>query len=172
VLRNLTRQKGHGVRLHGLDNVLLHFARCCQPVPGDPVIGIVTQGRGVSVHQADCQNTFPDRVPAERRVEVEWNTRPDEVFPVRLIVYGSDRPGILADITKVIGALKVNIRSAGMASEDKTARGVFLVEVPNVRKLEETLAAIQRVKGVARVERQQQSGGGGAAGRDGRGRRA
>jgi len=173
VLRNLTRQKGHGVRLHGLDNVLLHFARCCQPVPGDPVIGIVTQGRGVSVHQADCPNTFPDRVPAERRVEVEWNTRPDEVFPVRLIVYGSDRPGILADITKVIGALKVNIRSAGMASEDKTARGVFLVEVPNVRKLEETLAAIQRVKGVARVERQQQSGGGAAgAKRDGRGRRA
>ena len=92
---------------------------------------------------------------------------------MRLIVYGSDRPGILADITKVIGALKVNIRSAGMASEDKTARGVFLVEVPNVRRLEETLAAIQRVKGVARVERQQQSGGGGAgAGRDGRGRRA
>jgi len=173
VLRNLTRQKGHGVRLHGLDNVLLHFARCCQPVPGDPVIGIVTQGRGVSVHQADCPNTFPDRVPAERRVEVEWNTRPDEVFPVRLIVYGSDRQGILADITKVIGALKVNIRSAGMASEDKTARGVFLVEVPNLRKLEETLAAIQRVKGVARVERQQQSGGGGAgAKRDGRGRRA
>jgi GTP pyrophosphokinase len=171
VLRNLTRQKGHGVRLHGLDNVLLHFARCCQPVPGDPVIGIVTQGRGVSVHQADCANTFPDRVPAERRVEVEWDTRPDEVFPVRLIVYGSDRPGILADITKVIGALKVNIRSAGMASEDKTARGVFLVEVPNVRKLAETLSAIQRVKGVARVERQQQSGGG-AAGQNGRGRRA
>jgi GTP pyrophosphokinase len=171
VLRNLTRQKGHGVRLHGLDNVLLHFARCCQPVPGDPVIGVVTQGRGVSVHQAECPNTFPDRVPPERRVDVEWSTRPDEVFPVRLIVYGSDRPGILADITKVIGALKVNIRSAGMASEDKTARGVFLVEVPNLRKLEETLSAIQRVKGVARVERQQQTGGR-EKGRDGRGRRA
>ena len=163
VLRNLTRQKGHGVRLHGLDNVLLHFARCCQPVPGDPVVGIVTQGRGVSVHQAECENTFPDRVPAERRVEVEWNTRPDEVFPVRLVIYGSDRQGMLADITKAIAALKVNIRSAGMASEDKTARGVFLVEVPNLRKLQETLGAIQRVKGVARVERQRQSGGGGAA---------
>jgi GTP pyrophosphokinase len=160
VLRNLTRQKGHGVRLHGLDNVLLHFARCCQPVPGDRVVGIVTQGRGVSVHQADCPNTFPDRVPPERRVEVEWNTRPDEVFPVRLIVYGSDRQGMLADITKAIAALKVNIRSAGMASEDKTARGVFLVEVPNLRKLQETLTAIQRVKGVSRVERQLQSGGG------------
>jgi len=155
MLRNLTRGKGHGVRLHGLDNVLLHFARCCQPVPGDRVVGIVTQGRGVSVHQADCANTFDDRVPAERRVEVTWDTRPDEVFPVRLVVYGSDRQGMLADITKTIAALKVNIRSAGMASEDKTARGVFLVEVPNLRKLTETLQAIQRVKGVARVERQQ-----------------
>jgi GTP pyrophosphokinase len=159
VLRNLTRGKGHGVLLHGLDNVMLHFARCCQPVPGDRVIGIVTHGRGVSVHQADCANTFPDRVAAERRVEVDWNTRPDEVFPVRLIVYGSDRQGMLADITKAIAALKVNIRSAGMASEDKTARGVFLVEVPNLRKLQETLVAVQRVKGVSRVERQQQNAG-------------
>ncbi len=157
VLRNLTRGKGSGVLLHGLDNVMLHFARCCQPVPGDRVIGIVTHGRGVSVHQADCANTFPDRVAAERRVEVDWNTRPDEVFPVRLIVYGSDRQGMLADITKAIAALKVNIRSAGMASEDKTARGVFLVEVPNLRKLQETLVAVQRVKGVSRVERQQQN---------------
>ncbi len=155
VLRNLTRGKGHGVRLHGLDNVLLHFARCCQPVPGDRVIGIVTQGRGVSVHQADCANTFDDKIAAERRVEVTWDTRPDEVFPVRLVVYGSDRQGMLADITKTIAALKVNIRSAGMASEDKTARGVFLVEVPNLRMLTETLQAVQRVKGVTRVERQQ-----------------
>ncbi len=159
VLRNITRQKGHGVRIHGLDNVLLHFARCCQPVPGDRVVGVVTQGRGVSVHQADCPNTFPDRIPSERRVEVEWDTRPDEVFPVRLIIYGSDRQGMLADITKTIAALKVNIRSAGMASEDKTARGVFLVEVPNLRKLEETVQAVQRVKGVSRVERQQQVAG-------------
>jgi len=155
VLRSLTRGKGHGVRLHGLDNVLLHFARCCQPVPGDRVIGIVTQGRGVSVHQGNCPNTFEDRVPAERRVEVTWDTRPDEVFPVRLVIYGSDRQGMLADITKTISALAVNIRSAGMASEDKTARGVFLVEVSNLRKLTETLQAIQRVKGVTRVERQQ-----------------
>jgi GTP pyrophosphokinase len=107
------------------------------------------------VHQADCANTFEDRVPAERRVEVTWDTRPDEVFPVRLVVYGSDRQGMLADITKTIAALKVNIRSAGMASEDKTARGVFLVEVPNLRKLTETLQAVQRIKGVTRVERQQ-----------------
>ena len=178
VLRNLTRGKSEGVLLHGLDNVMLHFARCCQPVPGERVIGIVTHGRGVSVHQADCPNTFPDRVPPERRVEVDWNTRPDEVFPVRLIVYGSDRQGMLADITKAIAALKVNIRSAGMASEDKTARGVFLVEVPNLRRLQETLVAVQRVKGVSRVERQQQNaprkGDGGAGhgagdGGDGRG---
>jgi (p)ppGpp synthase/HD superfamily hydrolase len=67
---------------------------------------------------------------------------------------------MLADITKAIAALKVNIRSAGMASEDRTARGVFLVEVTNLRKLQETLTAIQRVKGVSRVERQMQSGGG------------
>jgi GTP pyrophosphokinase len=158
VVRTLTRSKGQGVSIHGLDNVMLHFARCCQPVPGDRVVGIVTQGRGVSVHQADCANTYPDRVASERRVEVEWNTRPEEVFPVRLMVYGSDRPGMLADITKAIAALRVNIRSAGMASEDKTARGVFLVEVSNLRTLETTMQAIQKTRGVTRVERQQQTG--------------
>ena len=107
MLRTLTRSKGHGVRLHGVDNVLLHFARCCQPVPGDRVVGIVTQGRGVSVHQADCPNTFPDRVVADRRVDVDWDTHPDETFPVRLIIYGSDRPGACSPTSQeAIAALK------------------------------------------------------------------
>ena len=75
----------------------------------------------------------------------------------RAVVYGSDRHSLLADIAKAIAALRVNIRSAGMASEDQTARGVFLVEVPNLRVLRETMQAVQRVKGVSRVERQQQA---------------
>jgi GTP pyrophosphokinase len=144
-----------GVRIHGIDNVMLNFARCCQPVPGDPVVGVVTQGRGVSVHRLDCPNTFDDRVPAERKVAVEWDTERGETFPVRLLVYGQDRTSLLADIAKAISTAQVNVRTAGMASEDKTARGMFVVEVPHLTKLQEVIHAIRHVKGVTRVERRQ-----------------
>jgi GTP pyrophosphokinase len=143
------------VRIHGIDNVMISFARCCQPVPGDRIIGVVTLGRGVSIHRHDCPNTFGDRVPAERRVEVEWDAGMNETFPVRLVVYGNDRTSLLADIAKAIATTSVNIRTAGMASEDRTARGVFVVEVANLTKLQEVMHAIRRVAGVARVERRQ-----------------
>ena len=151
----LTKRAVGGVRIHGIDNVMLNFARCCQPVPGDPVVGVVTQGRGVSVHRLDCPNTFDDRVPAERKVAVEWDTGRGETFPVRLLVYGQDRTSLLADIAKAISTAQVNVRTAGMASEDKTARGVFVVEVPHLTKLQEVIQAIRHVKGVTRVERRQ-----------------
>jgi GTP pyrophosphokinase len=134
---------------------MLSFARCCQPVPGDPAIGVVTLGRGVSVHRMDCPNTFGDRVPRERRVSVEWDTAIGETFPVRLVVYGQDRRELLADIARTIAATQLNIRTAGMASEDHTARGVFVVEVPHLAKLQAVMGAIRKVKGVSRVERRQ-----------------
>jgi GTP pyrophosphokinase len=144
-----------GIRIQGLDNIMVSYARCCQPVPGDRVVGVVTVGRGVSVHRQDCPNTFGDRVPEERRVAVEWDVGLDQKFPVRLLVYGHDRTLLLADIAKTISLTSVNIRSAGVASEDRRARGVFVVEVPHLAKLREVIQAIRRVAGVTRVERRQ-----------------
>ena len=149
----ITKRPTGGVRIQGIDNVMLSFARCCQPVPGDAVIGVVTVGRGVSVHRQDCPNTFGNRIAPERKVGVEWDAGIGETFPVRLVVYGQDRPALLADIAKSIATTTVNIRSAGMASEDRTARGVFVVEVPHVAKLLDVIQAIRKVPGVSRVER-------------------
>jgi GTP pyrophosphokinase len=151
----LGRKPAAGVRIQGIDNVMVSYARCCQPVPGDRVIGIVTVGRGVSVHRQDCPNTFANRVAADRKVEVEWDARIGETFPVRLVVYGHDRTSLLADIAKAIAAISVNIRSAGMASEDQTARGVFVVEVPHLARLQEVITAVRKVRGVSRVDRRQ-----------------
>jgi len=142
-----------GIRIQGLDNIMVNLARCCQPVPGDRVIGVVTQGRGVSVHRVDCPNTFGRRVAEERKVAVEWDAKSGETYPVRLVVYGQDRTALLADIAKAISVAQVNVRTAGMAAEDRAAKGMFVVEVPHLAKLEEVIAAIRRVKGVARVER-------------------
>jgi GTP pyrophosphokinase len=149
------RKATGGVRIQGLTNVMVSYARCCQPVPGDPVVGLVTVGRGVSVHRQDCPNTFRDPGVGDRRVSVEWDSAPGDAFPVRLLVRGNDRPQLLADIAKAISACAVNIRQAGMASEDKTARGVFVVEVPHLVKLNEVVSAIRRLPGVTGVERRQ-----------------
>jgi len=153
----IARKPSAGIRIQGIDNVMVSFARCCQPVPGDRVIGVVTLGRGVSVHRVDCPNTFRGRLPDDRKVNVEWDAGLGERFPVRLVVYGQDRTSLLADIAKAISTAQVNVRTAGMASEDKTARGMFVVEVPNLSKLHEVMEAIRRVKGVSRVERRQRN---------------
>ena len=151
----LGRRATGGVRIQGIDNVMIQFARCCQPVPGDRVVGIVSVGRGVTVHRQDCPNTFGNRIAAERRVSVEWDAGMREMFPVRLVVYGQDRTSLLADIARTIAATGINIRQAGMASEDRTAKGVFVVEVPNLARLQELIAAVRKLKGVTRVERRQ-----------------
>ncbi len=147
------RKPTGGVRIQGIENVMVQYARCCQPVPGDAVVGLVTIGRGVSVHRQDCPNTFGDKAPPERRVAVEWDARPSDTFPVRLIINGQDRPSLLADIAKVFASGGVNVRTAGMQSEDHTARGVFVVEVPNSARLTEVIAALRKLPGVVRVER-------------------
>ncbi|MBI5835851.1 MAG: bifunctional (p)ppGpp synthetase/guanosine-3',5'-bis(diphosphate) 3'-pyrophosphohydrolase [Candidatus Eisenbacteria bacterium] len=152
-LGDMLPRKAEGVRIQGQDSLLVHIAKCCQPVPGEPVVGIVTQGRGVSVHRHVCPNTFAERVPAERRVDVTWDAKIGEAFPVRLVVHGSDRPSLLADVAKAIAAEKCNIRSAGMTASDGSARGTFLVEVHNRRHLQEVLGAVRRVRGVSAVER-------------------
>jgi len=151
------RKPTAGIRIQGIDNVMVSFARCCQPVPGDRVLGVVTVGRGVSVHRVDCPNTFANRVPEERKVPIEWDAGRGETFPVRLVVYGQDRTSLLADIAKAISTAQVNVRTAGMASEDKTARGMFVIEVANLAKLNEVIDAIRKVRGVTRVERRQRN---------------
>ena len=147
------RKATGGVRIQGIDNVMVQYARCCQPVPGDAVVGIITIGRGVSVHRQDCPNSFADKVPSERRVAVEWDSRPTDRFPVRLVISGQDRPSLLADIAKVFDSGGVNVRTAGMQSEDRTARGVFVIEVTDSARLREIMAALGKLPGVARVER-------------------
>src|SRR5262249_50909620 len=143
------RKPTGGGRIHGIDNVMVQYARCCQPVPGDPVVGIVTIGRGGSGPRQDRPNTFGGKGPAARRVAVTWDARPTDTFPVRLVISGHDRPSLLADIAKVLATAGVNVRTAGMQAEDRTARGVFVVEVPNAARLSEIMVALRKLPGVS-----------------------
>ena len=154
-IRALTGRPSRGVRIQGVDNLMVTYARCCQPVPGDSVVGIVTRGRGVTVHRTDCPNTFDGRVAPERRLAVDWSAAPDDSFSVKLSIFGIDRKSLLADIAKAIATTNTNIRTAGIKGKDRNVRGAFVVEVRNLAHLREVMRAVEQVDGVEAVEREQ-----------------
>ncbi len=150
---DLARRSERGVRLQGVDQLLVRFAKCCQPLPGDPIAGVVTRGRGVSVHRADCANVSPARNDPERIVAVHWDVEDGKSFPVKVVVRAADRQGLLADLARSIGKTGTNIRSADLVTEEDGAEGVFLVEVTSLQHLNRVLKAMRGVRGVRHVER-------------------
>jgi len=144
---------GRGIRVQGVDGLLVRYAQCCQPVPGDAVVGYVTQGRGISIHRSDCPNLLTIAAGAERRVEIDWQETAGETFVVRLSIRGEDRRGLYADICHAVSATGTNIRSAELTSKDALVRGAVLVEVENQAQLNKVLRGVRRVKGVMEVMR-------------------
>jgi GTP pyrophosphokinase len=153
-------RKSSGVVVQGLDNLMINLAKCCRPIPGDRIVGMVTRGRGISVHRTDCPNALGKDVPAERLVEVQWDTDEREFFATKLVVLGSDRRSLLADISNAIAATGTNIRTATIEGSEGRAKGTFLVEVTNLRGLNELIKNIQGVKGVSGVWRDRVRAGG------------
>jgi GTP pyrophosphokinase len=144
---------GRGIRIQGVDGLMVRYAQCCQPVPGDPVVGYVTQGRGISIHRSDCPNLLPLSLEAERRVEIDWQESEGETFVVRLVIAGEDRRGLYADICEAVSQSGTNIRHAELSSRDGAVYGHLLVEVENHTHLNKVLRAVRRVKGVTEIAR-------------------
>jgi len=144
---------GRGIKIQGVDGLMVRYAQCCQPVPGDPVVGYVTQGRGISIHRSDCPNLLTLSVEMERRVEIDWQEVEGEVFVVRLSVNGEDRRGLYADICEAISETGTNIKSAELASKDAAVFGSVVVEVENQTQLNKVLRAVRKVKGVTEAAR-------------------
>jgi guanosine-3',5'-bis(diphosphate) 3'-pyrophosphohydrolase len=133
---------------------MVRYAQCCQPVPGDQVIGYVTQGRGISIHRADCPNLLT-LAADERRVEIDWKEVQGEAFRVRLAVTADDRRGLYADIMEAISQTGTNIKGADLHTKDGSVFGTIFVEVDNLPHLAKVLKGIRRVKGVTNVERRE-----------------
>jgi GTP pyrophosphokinase len=150
------RGKPKGVRIQGMDNLMVRYSQCCQPVPGDTVTGYITNGRGISVHRTDCPNLLQLADHPERRVDIEWESEIGERFYVRIVMEGTDRRGLFADIASTISQTNTNIRSADIQADDAGMKGQFVVEVENLTHLNRVLGAIRKVKGVISVERREQ----------------
>jgi len=144
-----------GVRIRGVDDLLVRFARCCNPLPGDPIVGFITRGRGLTVHARDCLTVAKSVLDRERLIDVEWDVEEPGKRPVRIAVYiGKDRPGLLSEITGAISARNGNITKAEVTvTDDRRGINNFVVEVADLRQLQDIMAAIRDVRDVINVER-------------------
>ncbi|HUG28061.1 MAG TPA: bifunctional (p)ppGpp synthetase/guanosine-3',5'-bis(diphosphate) 3'-pyrophosphohydrolase [Gemmatimonadales bacterium] len=145
---------GRGIRIQGVDGLMVRYAQCCQPVPGDTVVGYVTQGRGISIHRADCPNLLTLNA-GDRRVEIDWQEVEGQSFAVRLVVRAEDRRGLYAELMEAISQTGTNIRGADLHTKDGSAFGTIFVEVDNLPHLAKVLKAVRKVKGVTEVERRE-----------------
>ncbi|GGO82416.1 RelA/SpoT family protein [Wenjunlia tyrosinilytica] len=143
-----------GVVVKGVDDVWVKLSRCCTPVPGDPIIGFVTRGNGVSVHRADCVNVDSLSQEPERILEVEWAPTQSSVFLVAIQVEALDRSRLLSDVTRVLSDQHVNILSAAVqTSRDRVATSRFTFEMGDPKHLGHVLKAVRGVEGVYDVYR-------------------
>lgn len=143
-----------GVLVRGAPDILVKLARCCTPVPGDPIVGFVTRGTGVSVHREDCSNISALREEPDRMIQVEWAPTKGSVFLVHIQIEALDRPGLLSDVTRVLSEHHVNILSATVnTSDNHLANSRFVFEMGEVTHLDRVLNAVRRIEAVYDVYR-------------------
>ena len=141
-----------GVTVKGVDDILIKFGKCCQPVPGDSIIGYITRGYGVTVHRTSCVNAM--KMSPERQIDVEWSVDIADTYPVKILVRSYDRVGLLADITANISKNGANILSANTETrQTKIVDSLFTIAVENTDHLNKVLSAIRKIKHIQDVRR-------------------
>jgi guanosine-3',5'-bis(diphosphate) 3'-pyrophosphohydrolase len=151
-LGKLNKKSASAIQVNGIDDVMVRFGKCCNPLPGDEIVGFITRGRGVTIHTADC--SFAMESDPDRRLDVAWNRDKETALPVKIRVTCHDQKGILANIAQVIANCEANISSASVHSTvDKKGENLFEIEVTDLEHLNRVLNSIMHVAGVIKVER-------------------
>lgn len=148
-----TKSSDKGVRVQGIDNMLITFGKCCQPVPGDRIIGFITKGRGVVVHRTDCKNIVQLMKNPDLNIDVEWDVDRDKRFLVRLYMVAHDRRDFLRDVTEAISSAETNIVNVSLQTEESFVHNNMLIEVRNLNHLTRIISKIRKIKGIINVER-------------------
>jgi guanosine-3',5'-bis(diphosphate) 3'-pyrophosphohydrolase len=142
-----------GVRVKGVGDLLVRFGKCCHPIPGDPITGFITRGKGVTVHLKNCQTVLNERETA-RMIEVEWESQVQQTYPISIRIEAYDRTGLLSDITQVVAENKVNIMSANVSvTPDRTATVKATLEVASVAQLARVMSRLEQLKDIISVSR-------------------
>jgi len=141
-----------GIRIKDLDDLLVRLANCCQPIPGDPIIGYITRGKGVTVHRADC--AYLAKTESFRHIPAQWDGVPQKLYPVNIRLVTVDKPGLLADITSALKIAEVNvIRASVETTAEKKGVANFTIQVADQQHLEKVFAALKRLKEIISVRR-------------------
>ncbi len=155
IIKTITSSSDGGVLVRGYDDVMIRFANCCSPLPGEEIVGYITRGKGITIHRNDCPRLL--EVDLARRIDVEWDAKFKGSRPARILVTCTDKPGILSSIIKTFSTSEVNISKAEIHSTDvEDAIGTFDVVVLDLSQLEDVINSIKKVKGVKSVERMQE----------------
>jgi GTP diphosphokinase / guanosine-3',5'-bis(diphosphate) 3'-diphosphatase len=142
-----------GVRVKGVGDLLVRFGKCCHPIPGDPIIGFITRGKGVTVHLRNCQTVLGERETA-RLIEVEWEREVQQTYPISIRVEAYDRTGLLSDVSQVVAEAKVNIVAANVVvTPDRTAVVRATLQVASVAQLARVMSRLEQLKDVIAVSR-------------------
>jgi GTP pyrophosphokinase len=142
-----------GVRVKGVGDLLVRFAKCCHPIPGDPIQGFITRGKGVTVHLRSCPTVMNER-EVSRLIEVEWEAAATQTYPIAIRIEAYDRTGLLSDITQVVAEAKVNILAANVnVQQDHTAVVIATLQVASVSQLARVMGRIEQLKDVISVQR-------------------
>ncbi|MBL0715051.1 MAG: bifunctional (p)ppGpp synthetase/guanosine-3',5'-bis(diphosphate) 3'-pyrophosphohydrolase [Desulfosarcina sp.] len=146
------RKPSAGVLVKGLDDILIRFGKCCQPVPGDPIVGYITRGYGVTVHRTNCVNAL--KMSPERQIDVAWNEEDNESYPVKILIVSYDRVGLLADIATSISKNDANIMSLNTSTKaNEMVESYLTLAVADTGHLDRVLASLRKISMVQDVRR-------------------
>jgi GTP pyrophosphokinase len=152
IIKRITRKPHDAIVVKGVEDVMIRFAGCCNPLPGDQVVGYITRGRGVTIHLTNCSSILNS--DAQRRVDVEWDLKKDYSHPVRIRVISSNRKGLLADISSSLSSNGVNIVNAQVSTTERDrAVSTFEVEIRGIKHLQQVNRSLEKIKGVLQVKR-------------------
>jgi guanosine-3',5'-bis(diphosphate) 3'-pyrophosphohydrolase len=141
-----------GISLTGVEDVMVKFAKCCEPIPGDDIVGYISRGRGITIHTLQCSNT--QELDSERLVDVQWNVKKNQTFSVLMRIICRDKKGVLAEVSSIMSSLDVNITHAEVdTTADLRAICNFNVEVHDLNEFSHMVSAIKSLKAVISVER-------------------
>lgn len=160
--RQSKSKNSHGILVKGEDGIMVKLARCCNPIPGDPVVGYITRGAGISVHRADCPNVLSNKPEEQARlIEVGWDVKVNDVFKANLLITSMDRTGLMSEVLNIVSESKLNIYALNVHTDKtKTCVTNLGLDISAVDQLNFVINKIRRLKGVYTVERIISNGGG------------
>ncbi len=152
--RFIDRARGQtkGVKVGGISNTLINFGKCCNPIPGDEVVGYITRGKGVTVHRSTCSN-IPVLETEDRFIDVDWDIKNDSAYLVRLNITASDRKHLLKDISEKVSLLNIYIQSIDMSAHDGFATCILIVQVRDTRQLERLFRKLKQLTNIISINR-------------------